>query len=77
MILSVHINNKEKDILILAEGPIDELDDTILKTEPKYPINFTQSGKIFVLSLHYNRSNCFLFVNGAKVYRFKVRKILK
>ena len=31
MILSVHINNKEKDILTLAEGPTDELDDTTLK----------------------------------------------
>ena len=73
----MHINNKEKDILILAEGPTDELDDTTLKTEPKYPINFTQSRKIFVLSLHFNRSNCFLFVNATKVYRFKVRKTLK
>ena len=73
----MHINNKEKDILILAEGPTDELDDTTLKTEPKYAINFTQSRKIFVLSLHFNRSNCFLFVNATKVYRFKVRKTLK
>ena len=73
----MHIDNKEKDILILAEGPTDELDDTTLKTEPKYPINFTQSRKIFVLSLHFNRSNCFLFVNATEVYRFKVRKPLK
>ena len=73
----MHIDNKEKDILILAEGPTDELDDTTLKTEPKYAINFTQSRKIFVLSLHFNRSNCFLFVNATKVYRFKVRKTLK
>ena len=36
----VHIH-KEKDILILGEGPTQRLDDTTLKAEEKYPINFT------------------------------------
>ena len=58
----VHIDNKGKDILILGEGPTQGLDDTTLTTEAKYHINFTQSGKIFVLNLHYNGSNSFLFV---------------
>ena len=43
-----------KDILILGEGPAEGLDDTTLTAEAKYPINFTQSGKRFVLSLRYN-----------------------
>ena len=38
-----------------------------------YPINFAQSNKRFVLSLHYNGSNSFLFVNDAKIYQFKVK----
>ena len=42
-----------------------------LTAEAKYPINFKQSGKIFVLSLHCNGSNSFLFVNATKVYQFK------
>ena len=42
---SVHVDNKGKDILILAEGPTQGLDDTRLTAVPKYPINFTQSGK--------------------------------
>ena len=37
----------------------------------KYTINFTESGKRFVLSLHYNGSNSFLFVNAIKMYQFK------
>ena len=53
---SVHIDNKEKDFLILGEGPNQGLDET-LTAEAKYPINFIQSGKRFVLSLHYNGSN--------------------
>ena len=40
---SVHVDNKEKDILILGEGPTQQLDDTTLTAEAKYPINFTQS----------------------------------
>ena len=48
------------------------LDDTTLTAEAKYP-NFTQSGKRFVLSLHYNGSNSFLFVNATKVYQFKAK----
>ena len=70
---SVHVDNKGKDILILCEGPTQELDDTTFTTEAKYPINFTQSGKRFVLSLHYNGSNSFLFVNATKVYQFKAK----
>ena len=70
---SVYIDNKGKDILILSEGPTQWLDDTTLTAEAKYPINFTQSGKRFVLSLHYNGGNSFLFVNATKVHQFKAK----
>ena len=45
--------------------------------EAKYSINFTESGKRFVLSLHYNVSNSFLFVNKVKMYQFKGKKLRK
>ena len=64
---SVHVDNKGKDILILGEGPTQGFNDTILTAEAKYPINFTQSGKRFLLSLHYNKSNSLLFVNATNV----------
>ena len=70
---SVHIDNKGKDILILGKGSTKRLDSTTLTAEAKYPINFTQSGKRFILSLHYNGSNSFLFVNATKVYQFKAK----
>ena len=73
MSLSVHVDNKEKETLILGEGPTQGLDDTTLTTEVKYRINFTQSRKRFVLSLHYNGSNTFLFVNATKTYQFKAK----
>ena len=68
---SVHIDNEGKDILVLGEGPTQGLDDTTLTAEAKYPINFSQSGKRFVLSLHHNGSNSFLLVNSTKIYQFK------
>ena len=66
-------DNKEKDILIFGEEPTQGLDDTTLTAEAKYAINFTQSGKSFVLSLHYHGSNSLLFVNATKVYQFKAK----
>ena len=70
---SVHVDNDGKDILILGEGPTQGLDDTTLTAKAKYPISFTQSGKRFLLSLHYNGSNSFLFVNAIKVYQFNAK----
>ena len=70
----MQIDNKGKDIIILGEGPTQGLDDTTLKAEAKYTINFTQSRKRFVLSLHYNVSNIFLFVNTTKICQFKAKE---
>ena len=39
----------------------------------KFPINFTQTSKRFVLNLHYNGSNSFSFVNAKTIYQFKAK----
>ena len=70
---SVYIADKNKDILTLGEGPTQRLDDAILTAEAKYPIDFTQARDWFVLSLHYDGSNNFLFVNATKMHQFKAR----
>ena len=41
----MHIDNKNKNILILGEGPTQGLDDKTLAPGAKYPINFTQPRK--------------------------------
>ena len=66
---SVHVDNKKKYILILEEG----LDDITLTAEEKNSINFTVSKKTFCLSLHYNGTNRYLFVNGTEIIRFKAK----
>ena len=47
---SVHVDNNNKDILVLAEGPTQRLYDTVLTAEKKYSINFTVPRKVFCLS---------------------------
>ena len=61
---SVHADSKKKEILILVEGPTQGL-------EKKYSINFTESRKKFYLTLHYNRPNSCLFVNGVEIHKCK------
>ena len=46
---SVHIDNNKKDILVPGEDPTQGLDDAKITAEAI--INFTESGKRFVLSL--------------------------
>ena len=60
---SVYIDNKNKDIIILAEGRTQGLDDTALTAEANISLS-----KRFVLSLHYNGSKTFLLVNATKIY---------
>ena len=68
---SVHIDNKNKDILILVKGPTQGLDNTTLTAEAERSINFSRSQRKFSLSSYYNGSNSFLFVNVTKIYQFK------
>ena len=70
---SIHIDNRNKNVLILSEGPTQALHDTVLTAEAIYHINFTQSNKRFVLSLHCRGSNSFLFINATKINQFKAR----
>ena len=73
----MHVDNKGKDILTFGKGPTQGLDDTTLIYNlifiSQYPINLTESGKKIILSLYYNGSNNFLFVNATKVYQFKTK----
>ena len=38
-----------------------------------YSISFTEKNKRFCLSLHYNGTNSYLFVNGTEIYKFEAK----
>ena len=65
--LSVHADNREKEILVLGEEPMDGLDDTSLKPKAKYIFNATKSRNKINSSLHYNAVNSFLCTNCMKI----------
>ena len=72
MCSSVNVDNK-KDILIFGECPRQGLlDGTTLTAEKKYSINFTENKKK-CLSLHYNGTNSYLFVNSTEIHKFKAK----
>ena len=83
---SVHIDNKNKDILILCKGPTQGLDNTILTAEAEYSTNFTEERKkylfkstlqrLFIITSTVIHYNSYLFVNEVKIYNSK-KKILK
>ena len=63
MISSAQVDNKKKDILILGIGATQGLEHTVT-AEKIYSVSFTVTKRTFSLSLHYNGTNSYLFVNG-------------
>ena len=57
----------------MGKGPVQGINDTTLYAEKVYSQNFTQPNKKFVLSLHYNDDNSYLFVNGKQELKFKCK----
>ena len=47
------------------------IEKTTIYAEEMYSSNFSVENDNYVLSLHYNGDNSFLFVNGQKVTQFK------
>ena len=70
---SMHIDNKGKYILIIGKDPTRGLDDTTLTVVTQHSIIFSRSNRKCCLSLHYNWSNSFLFVNAARAYQSQGR----
>ena len=69
----LHFNNKANNIFLMGRGPVQEIDDTTLYAEKVYGQNFIHPNKKFVLSLHYNDDNSYLFVNGKQELKLKCK----
>ena len=52
---------------------VQGINDTTLYAEKLYSQNFTAENKKFVLSLHYNGDDSYLFVNGKRELKFKAK----
>ena len=71
MSFSEHANNKANNIYIMGKDYIQKVNDTTIYAEKMFYRNFTDPGHTFLLSLHYNGENSYLFVNGKEELKFK------
>ena len=70
---SVHVNNKKNNMLVLGKDFVQGINGTTIYVEKDYSINFTERNKKFVLSLHYNGVNSYLFYNGREIHKFTAK----
>ena len=71
MSFSAHATNGANHIYLMGEGLTQSINDTTIYVEKNYYRNFTDPDKKFILSLHYNGDNSYLFVNGRQELKFK------
>ena len=64
MSFSVHATNRTNNIYVMGTGLTQGIHDTTLYAEKNFYRNFTDFGKKFMLSLHYNGDDSYWFVNG-------------
>ena len=73
MSFSVHATNRANHIYLMGTGLTQGINDTTIYAEKNFYRNFTDFGKKFVLSLHYDGDNSYLFVNGRQELKFKAK----
>ena len=61
---SIHATNRANNIYVIGKESIQGINDTTIYAEKLFHNNFTEFGVKFVLSLHYNGDNSYLFTNG-------------
>ena len=57
--------------LVLGKDPTFDINESSGSVEKNVGINFSKVKTQFLLILHYNADNSFLFVNGKEIFKFK------
>ena len=57
----------------MGKGFTQGINDTTIYVKKLFHNNFTELGVKFVLSLHYNDDNSYLFANGRQELKFKAK----
>ena len=73
MSFCVHATNRANNIYVIGTGLTQGIHDTTLYAEKNFYRNFTDFGKKFMLSLHYNGDDSYLFVKGRQELKFKCK----
>ena len=70
---SAHATNRANNIYLMGRGFTQGINGTTIYVEKNFHRNFTDPGKKFVLSLHYNCDDSYLLVNGREELKFKAK----
>ena len=70
---SVHATNRANNIYVMGKDFIQGINDTTIYAEKLFHNNFTELVVKFVLSLHYNGDNSYLFANDRQELKFKAK----
>ena len=57
----------------MGDGLTQGINDSTVYVEKNYWRNFTDPGKKFIISLHYNGDESYFFVNGRQELKFKAK----
>ena len=69
---SVHASNRPNSALILGKSIVQKISNTTLYAEKALKTNCKVTNRTFVLSLHYNGNDSYLFVNGVQQVMFNL-----
>ena len=69
----IHANNKANNIFVMGDEFVQGINDTTLYAKKMHSQNFPQPDTKFLLSLHYNGDDSYLFVNGKQELKFKCK----
>ena len=70
---STHANNRANNIYKLGKYFIQGVNGTAIYAEKMYKTDPSIQEKMYVLSLHYNGDNSYLFINGTQELKFKAK----
>ena len=73
---SIHATNRANNIYVMGKEFIQGINDTTIYAEKLFHNNFTELGEKFVLSLHYNGDNSYLFANEELKFKAKDDQII-
>ena len=70
---SIYATNRANNIYVMGKEFIQGINDTTIYAEKLFHNSFTELGEKFVLSLHYNGDNSYLFANGRQELKLKAK----
>ena len=74
---SKHANNKANNIYVMGKDYVQKINDTTIYAEKMHYRNFTDPGHKFVLSLHYNGDDSYLFDKQELKFKAKTDQLVK